>query len=942
VTPSLTRPGRLDLDFPTGFTGPATILTCEALYFADECPAQSLQQLWLEFGAVEATGDDGASIDRLTMCPARFDCSEWPCLGEPGPYVAAVCGDPNADGSATATDALIALQAAVGVFQCLPEQCDTDDNGAITASDAFRILMAALGLDVELRCPFPCDSRVLTAGDDVAPPPLPDSPPPAFAVVLSADRGSGVPGTVFQLAVEVFANASPIHAISWTVDEGEVVEEGTEIELSFDEPGEYSIAVTVEEESGSIVTTGTIVRVFDPEETPPQIVSSISPAAGIPGTLVRIEAPALTDPEAVVRVSVGDGEPFEPHRPQLGAANFVIALDAAAGLTQSTDVAVLLFVNGAVTDAFEFLLEPPPTLTGEPGVLLRAWLSKGPDLADAAERELIAAVLGLDPDATNEELALLQALLRFVAGRLVQIDAALSPVLDRLDDAKLAALDQALLANGATAELLGRVSGSVKRPRAVGNGNDELIANLCRFHDINRALIAVARAGQSAATLLQVLSLQSILSAIAAAEPIAVQLGLDAFGLAGNLVDFGVIADVLTQLDALVPDVRDELEVTATPSVLRTESERATVRVRAFLDDPTQICTRSTDELLRDLSQRAAERVLRLAASGAQAWSLVARSLFGGPSSGAASPQALAQFQNFLADVIDAITSTVVSAAGLDALLAEIRERLCAQSSGAGLLLRPDPERFSIQPPGAGSFGNLQEESVQFACGSGTNGQVTLRVERGCGARADGAGPRILTGQVRVTCGKETCTESALGSLAISQSLGVFDRPSPCGFLKETLDLRIADVFFQNTHPTRTLALAVIGIQESDKQSISRGPCEDIGNFSSVEECVERIAAGCNTPPGLFLSPGQKSTFGHLLNCRREELFNPEDGSSSGTCGDLEIETITGHVLAQAVYCDDFQTAQEVFCARAHQQLVRFGLPAPEFGSTEYAPQCGP
>jgi hypothetical protein len=174
----------------------------------------------------------------------------------------------------------------------------------------------------------------------------------------------------------------------------------------------------------------------------------------------------------------------------------------------------------------------------------------------------------------------------------------------------------------------------------------------------------------------------------------------------------------------------------------------------------------------------------------------------------------------------------------------------------------------------------------------------------------------------------------------ISASVDAFDRSSPCGFVKETLDLRIADVLFENTHPSRTIALAVIGIQESDKRSLPRGPCEDLGSFPTVEECVERIAAGCNTPAGLFLMPGQTSTFGHLVDCRREELYNPDDGSSSGMCGDLELETITGHVLVQAVYCDDYETAQEVFCGRAHEQLVRFGLPAPEFGSTEYAPQC--
>jgi hypothetical protein len=63
------------------------------------------------------------------------------------------CGDANDDGAITATDALAALSAAVGIGECEPARCDTDGSGAVTASDALAILSAAVGIPVVLACP---------------------------------------------------------------------------------------------------------------------------------------------------------------------------------------------------------------------------------------------------------------------------------------------------------------------------------------------------------------------------------------------------------------------------------------------------------------------------------------------------------------------------------------------------------------------------------------------------------------------------------------------------------------------------------------------------------------------------------------------------------------------------------------------------------------------
>ena len=66
-----------------------------------------------------------------------------------------VCGDPIADRMVSATDALFALQAAVGNEMCALCVCDVDDSGAVTATDASMLLQAAVGQQVALMCP-PC------------------------------------------------------------------------------------------------------------------------------------------------------------------------------------------------------------------------------------------------------------------------------------------------------------------------------------------------------------------------------------------------------------------------------------------------------------------------------------------------------------------------------------------------------------------------------------------------------------------------------------------------------------------------------------------------------------------------------------------------------------------------------------------------------------------
>jgi hypothetical protein len=70
-------------------------------------------------------------------------------IGWPTPTA---CGDADQSGTVVATDALIALNTAVGLAGCLESACDPSRNGAVTASDALAILSAAVSPGTHLRC----------------------------------------------------------------------------------------------------------------------------------------------------------------------------------------------------------------------------------------------------------------------------------------------------------------------------------------------------------------------------------------------------------------------------------------------------------------------------------------------------------------------------------------------------------------------------------------------------------------------------------------------------------------------------------------------------------------------------------------------------------------------------------------------------------------------
>ncbi|HYC56528.1 MAG TPA: hypothetical protein VEL28_16480 [Candidatus Binatia bacterium] len=75
-----------------------------------------------------------------------------PRIQELDGYAPKLCGDGNHSGNVTASDALLALKAAVGAASCIYCACNVVGDEDITATDSLAILRSAVGVEVELDC----------------------------------------------------------------------------------------------------------------------------------------------------------------------------------------------------------------------------------------------------------------------------------------------------------------------------------------------------------------------------------------------------------------------------------------------------------------------------------------------------------------------------------------------------------------------------------------------------------------------------------------------------------------------------------------------------------------------------------------------------------------------------------------------------------------------
>jgi hypothetical protein len=114
----------------------------------------------------EDTSGQPASIPVQILLPTAEDCTVLPTttsststssisttsttsttLDEPS------CGDPNGDGSVTATDSLFVLNAAVGLTMSELCICDVNGDGVVSATDSLLLLNVAVGQPLPLQCP---------------------------------------------------------------------------------------------------------------------------------------------------------------------------------------------------------------------------------------------------------------------------------------------------------------------------------------------------------------------------------------------------------------------------------------------------------------------------------------------------------------------------------------------------------------------------------------------------------------------------------------------------------------------------------------------------------------------------------------------------------------------------------------------------------------------
>ena len=109
------------------------------------------------------SGDNPPQLDVLhfttspDVSPADEDAeavlSECPDGSCGGGFSRGVCGDANGNGDVAVVDAWLILQAAIGVDnRCSHATCDVDLDGRIRATDAVMALNEAVGLDVSLGC----------------------------------------------------------------------------------------------------------------------------------------------------------------------------------------------------------------------------------------------------------------------------------------------------------------------------------------------------------------------------------------------------------------------------------------------------------------------------------------------------------------------------------------------------------------------------------------------------------------------------------------------------------------------------------------------------------------------------------------------------------------------------------------------------------------------
>jgi hypothetical protein len=750
--------------------------------------------------------------------------------------------------------------------------------------------------------------------------------PPTFAVSVTADRTTGVPGTLFNLSAKAQGNSAPIAGYAWEGSEG-FTATGESVQVSYDTPGDYAVDVIAEDDQGQTTVNGISLKVFDPNTTTSSMAKTILPSSGQPGAFVQLTGPAFLDPAAVMKVQVGETDAVEPFRPELGKANLVIPIDADDELTTFANVPIKVFADGQEIDEYDFTMIPAVPLKRAPGELARQVFLDVPGMLEEAMDALpiIGETAGLSPD----EIGVLMGLLD--AGRTRSVDlrdrVALS-LLDQMDRQTLGLLDQLLVANGVEEALDSGAGAKSKLLRSAQLAGEDGLQKICAFQDAMERIEKVIQPLRLAAPILAVVGW--------GAGP---AVGASLFTLANLVSELGVVSDIAKTLSKIIPKADKQLIVTATPGRIPPGSQDPSIiRIKAKLIFDVDLCRDALDKIIGLLANELIKGLLSRAPQAsvyneALRCSPVPNEILVPPvecaRAGREFSERLDSLNDFLENIIDKFVEGATDLAGLDSILSRANFNLCKFYKDMEIPIQPTDEIVQLPDPSqAGSLGPYNEDNVHFTCNpAGFTGTTTIRVVYPCGRE-------FLEGEVEVTCGEETCTEDAVDFLEVTFPTVEIGIEHPFCNIVEQLETRTTYLHVRNIHPTRTVRWAGALYVQSDEQSLPKGICEgdNLLPGETIENCLSSRGFGCDIAAGEFLAPGQDGRFDTIFTCRSERTFNPLESSK---CDDHVLETLTGTFIVQAVYCDSFDN-QETFCGPVNNNMKLFGLPSPIWRHKEF------
>ena len=437
----------------------------------------------------------------------------------------------------------------------------------------------------------------------------------------------------------------------------------------------------------------------------------ITPDHGAPGTGVNVISPALLAAGAVVEVQVGASAPTPLFRPVLGYGSFLIPFDAVSNVMsnlQGQTVQIRILVDGAEEDSFDFELEDPEPIEGEPGEQLLALLDEMPRVVGAL-RPLLSDYFDFI-GATEDERAVIEALLQMADEDMAAARPQIVEGLAKLDDETRLRIQQVANANGLT-EALDDVRALLEQRQTQGLG-DIVVTSICLTKTLERTRAQIDKVVGWICSFVEICAIVP-----SPAQPFCVALvpACAAYATTGTLIQM---------VSNLLPNIDSELLVTASPSVLGA-GDQAELRVYARLRGIEGFCLeggRNLEDALRFEFSKFLFRKL----GGAR----VARTVLGRypvDQRGGLKKEVVERLQKTL----DFLVKRAFSALGINDLMKGIQTKVCSavqDALGPSPFTVPVDDAMFLDPPA--EVGSISGDAPEiFTCDPplGTTRQVTLQ-----------------------------------------------------------------------------------------------------------------------------------------------------------------------------------------------------------------------